>query len=449
MNVTRTDSDALNARLTIEIDKSDYEPEVAKSLKTYAKRVNLRGFRPGHAPLPMVKKMYGGQAFMDAVNELVGKTLTDYIKDNKLDLLGEPLPADDQEKIDVEAQPDTLTFKFDLGLAPEPTASVEGLKVAAYEPVAQEADIDEEIKTLCHRHGAQVEVETSSEKSLITGIVKCGDQVNPKGVMGVALVKDEAQKALFVGRKLGDVVTFDMRKAFVEDREIGFLLGFGKDEASLAAITEGLNSTIEITKISEFQEAVNNAELWQKAFPAEKPADEPAFRALVKASIEKTNASMESYRFAMNVRGTLLAQAGDFKLPEEFLKRWITYVNKDNDKATPEVIDKEFPAFLNDMRWRLVRNKIGRDNDLKVTAEDVIEHAKSVARTQFIKFGMPNFDEEQLYDYTQQLLKDEEHRQQMQEGALDDKIVALVREKGAVQVEQCSLEEFRNKFTTK
>lgn len=442
MNIERNDTGPQTASLTITISKADYAPALAKSLKEQGKKVALKGFRPGHAPAALVKKMYGGRALADALDRLVGETLNGYLKDNKLSLVGEPMPADGQPPIDVEAEPDEATFKFDIGLAPEVSASVDGLQVAALEPVAEEADIDAEIKTLANRFGTHVDVEAAGEQTLITGTVTLGDQRNEKGIMSVAVIKDEAQKARVIGKKVGETFQIDLRKAYPDDSELSYLLGI--DKAAAAAVTEGQEASVEIAKLSEYRDAEVGPDLWAKAYPAEQPADEPAFRALVKASVERNAAQTEQLRFAAAARGALLAQAGELPLPEEFLKRWITTINKDNAEATPEVIEKELPTFLRALRWRLVRDKVASDNELKLSADDLLRHAQQEARMQFMRYGMVNMPDEQIMQYAASMVRDEKQREHLVEGALDDRVVELIREKGTVQVKQVTLNEFHN-----
>ena len=349
MNVSKENIDELNAVLTIELDKADYEPKVEKGIKDYSKRVAIKGFRPGHAPAGMVKKLYGKSILVDTIDRMIGEELSKYIKDNNIDILGEPLPNEKQEPIDFDKDFDKVTFKFDLGLSPEVNVNVDNsLEIPAYTITIDEKAIDEAVENISGRYGSHAPVEVSTENSLIKGVVTSGDFKNEKGLASIAVMKDEAEKAKFIGKKAGDTIEFDVRKAFPEDSDVSYLLGITKEEA--AAVAAGATATIAISEVSEFKNAEVNKELFDKVFPNDNISDIAAFRDKVKEQITASNAFAEEYRFGIDVRKAILAAAGDIKLPEDFLKRWLTVVNRNNKNFSEEVLTQEFPKFLNDLK---------------------------------------------------------------------------------------------------
>lgn len=445
MNISRENIDELNAVLTIEFEKADYEPKVDKAVKDYGKKVAIKGFRPGHAPASMIKRMYGKSILVDQVNTLVGETLSNYIKENNLDILGEPLPNKEQQSIDFDAEVDKLSFKFDLAISPVVSVSIDkSLNIPSYTIVVDDAAVKEQVENIEARHGGHVPVEVSTDASLIKGTVSVADFKNDKGLLSVTVIKDEAEKAKFVGKKAGETVEFALRKACPDNKEISYLLGVSDDEA--AAIADDAVATIEIAEVSEFKNAELNAELFSRLYPDGGVTDEETFRARVKADLEKSNAMAQDYRFSVDAREAMLRAAGEIKLPEEFLKRWLTAINRDNDKFTPEVLDREFPKFLDDLRWQIVKNNVAKAIDVKVEFADILEFAKKSTRAQFMQYGLTNLPDEQVDKYAHNMLRDEEQRNRLAAGAADDKIFAYAKENANVEAKSVNQEQFGQLF---
>lgn len=445
MNISKENIDALNATLTIEFDKADYEPKVEKAIKDYGKRVAIKGFRPGHAPVPMVKKFYGKAILVDQVNALVGETLTNYIKDNNIDILGEPLPNKDQQPIDFDADIDKITFKFDLGLSPEINVAIDNnLSIPAYTITVDDAAIDEQVKNITSRHGSHVPAEISTADSLLKGVVTSGELKNDKGLISVTVIKDEQQKALFIGKKVGDTVEFDLRKACPEAHEIQYLLDISQEQAD--AIAEGATATLTIAEVSEFKPAELNDELFKRLYPDGSVTDETSFRAKVNEQLVSSNKMAEDFRFNVDARQAIMNAAGEFNLPEEFLKRWLTVVNKDNDKFTPEVLTDEFPKFVNDLKWQVVKNRIAKNLGVKIEFQDVLDFAKKTARAQFMQYGLTNLPEEQLEQYARNMVANEEQRNHLAEGAVEEKLFSIAKQNANVEQKTISQEDFGKLF---
>ncbi len=445
MNISKENIDALNAVLTLEFDKADYEPQAEKAVKDYAKRINIKGFRPGHAPIAMVKKMYGNSILVDTINTLVGNQLSQYIAENKIDILGEPLPAQDQQPIDFDQPLDKITLKFDLGLSPEVNVTVDkNLTIPQYTITVDDKAIDAQIKNITGRLGGQEPVEVASEKSMLKGTLELGDTKNEKALASVEVIKDEAEKAKFVGKKAGDVVEFEIRKAYPDTTEISYLLGISKEEAE--AVAEGAIAKMTLSEVSEFKEAELNNELFAKVFPKENIENEVDFRTKVAEQVAKNNEFSQDFRFALDVRKALLNAAGELQLPEEFLKRWLTAVNKDNDKFTPDVLTNEFPKFLEDLKWQVVKNRVARAHEIKVDNQDLLNQAKKQVRLQFMRYGIADVPEENLNEYAANMLKNEEQRGHIVEGALEDKLVQLAKDNANVESKNIQEDEFNKLF---
>ncbi len=445
MNVSKENIDELNAVLTLELEKADYEPKVEKALKDYGKRVAIKGFRPGHAPAGMVKKLYGKSILVDTIDRMMGEELSKYIKENNLDILGEPLPNEKQEPIDFDKEIDKVTFKFDLGLSPEVNVAVDNsLVVPAYTIEISDKDVDAQIENIAGRFGSHAPVEVASENSLLKGVITLGEKKNEKGMTSVAVIKDEAEKAKFIGKKAGDKVEFNVRKAFTDEAEISYMLGCAKEE--VAGIAEDAVATIEISEVSEFKNAEVNKELFDKVFPDGSVADLDAFKGKVKEQLASANAFAEEYRFGVDVRKSIMAAAGDIKLPEEFLKRWLTVVNRGNENFSQEVLEQEFPKFLVDLKWQVVKNRVAKKHDLKIEYNDVLNFAKKTAKAQLMQYGITNYPEDQLEKYAQSMVAKEEQRQHLTEGAVEEKLFAYAKENAKVESKAVSQDDFNKLF---
>lgn len=445
MNVSKENIDELNAVLTIELEKADYEPKVEKAIKDYGKKVAIKGFRPGHAPVGMVKKMYGKSLLVDTIDRMIGEELTKYIRENQIDILGEPLPNEAQEPIDFDKDLDKISFKFDLGLSPEINVNVDSsLSIPSYSISIEDKDIDDQVKNMCGRFGSSVPVDAATENSFVKGDVVLGDINYDRAMLSVTVIKDEAEKAKFIGKKAGDVVEFAVRKALAEDNQVAYFLGI--EVAKVAEIAEDAVAALTIKECTEFKEAEVNQDLFDKVFPNAGVADEAAFRAKVKEQIEATNAFSEEFRFSVDTRKALIAAAGDIKLPEEFLKRWLRVVNRDNDKFSEEVLTNEFGKFLEDLKWQVIKNRVAKKNDIKIDYSDVLNFAKKTAKAQFMQYGLGNVPEEQLAKYAEGMIKNDEQRQHLTEGAVEDKLVAFAKQNANVQPKQVSQDEFNKLF---
>lgn len=442
MNISKENIDALNAVLTIEFEKADYQPKIDKATKDYGKRVALKGFRPGHAPVQMIKKMYGTQIAVDVINKTVGEALTNYIQENKIDLLGEPLPNEKQEPIDFDKELDKLTFRFDLGIAPELDLNIDDkVVVPAYTITVDDKAVDDQVNNICQRYGRHESVEAVGEDSLVKGVLVVGDITNDKCVASISLIKDEAEKKNFVGKKVGETISFDIRKTFVENREIAYMLGIKEDEA--AAVNGEAHLTL--TEVTDYKKAELNQDLFDQVYGKDAIKDEAAFRAKVKETLAKANAMSEDYRFSVDVRNTLMGMVS-FDLPEAFLKRWLTVVNKDNDKFTPDVLTNEFPKFLEDLKWQVVKNNVIRKNEIKIEREDILGYAKKVTKAQFMQYGISDIPEEQLTQYASSLMQKEDQRSHLLDGAAEDKVVEFVKGKAKVESKTVSQDEFNKLF---
>ncbi|NPA37845.1 MAG: trigger factor [Chlorobi bacterium] len=452
MNISKENTDGLTSVLRVTVGKKDYEEKVNETLKDYRKKANMPGFRPGKVPMGLIKKMYGQAVLVDEVNKLVSESLSNYLQDNKIDLLGEPLPSDDQKVIDFDNQ-EEFEFSFDIAEAPELDFTLNKKDKIPYHKIAVTDEmVEQQIKALTSRFGKQESVETISDKSLVKGnfvqVDENGNEIEDgikaeDSVLSMSVVKDEEIKNKLLAAKVGDTVVFNPKKAFPDDTELSYLLKIDKEVA--ANVDSDFKFTI--TDATEFIDPELNQELFDQIYGKDVVKSEEEFKNKVKEELEQQLALDSDYLFFLDAKKKLLKK---FKaeLPEEFLKRWITATNKDNKELTPERIDQDMPLFLDDLKWQLIKNKLIKDNDLKLEDQDVIEYAKKSAKMQFAQYGLTNVPDEHIESYAMDMLKNEEQARQIYDGAMHDKIISFIKDTVKVDEKEVSREEF-NKLIEK
>lgn len=450
MNISKENIDALNAVIKLTVEKEDYAKKVDDVLKDYRKRVNMPGFRPGKVPAGVVKKMYGKAVLADEVNKLVSESIHQYITENELDLLGEPLPSESQELIDFDTT-ESFEFAFDVALAPEVDVKLSKReKLPLYNITITDEMLDQQVDAIAGRFGTTEQVEEVGDKAMVKGNFA---QLNDKGevleegiakeaaVISLNIIKDEAEKAKLLGAKVGDVITFNPKKAFPNDTEITYMLGIEKEEAE--ALTSDFQFTI--TEITEFKAPEMNEDLFNKAFGEGEVKSEEEFKERVKSDHASILAMETDYRFQVDAKDKLMGKVNvDF--PEDFLRRWLLATNRDNEQLNEETLENEMPRFLEDLKWQLIRNSIIKGNDLKIEEADVIEYAKKSARMQFMQYGLNNVPDEHLENYAREMVQKEDQRRQMAEGAINDKVMAFIKEAVKIEEKEISREDFNKLF---
>ena len=409
MNIVRKDIDQNNAVVTVSIAKSDYAESVDKKLRDYRKKANIPGFRPGMVPLNLVKKMYGKAIMAEEVNKLVSDGIYNYIRENKINILGEPLPNEtEQPVIDFDTQED-FDFVFDLGLAPEFEVELNKKdKVASYKIAVSEEMIENQVKSYTGRYGKYVQEDVVAEKDMVKGeVLELVDgKVNESGikisdaVLTPAYMKDEAQKAAFVNASKGAVIVFNPKTAFENEAEVSSLLKISKDEAK--NITSDFQFTIE--GITRYNEAEINQELFDKVYGEGVVTTEEEFRAKIKESIQESLVGDSEYKFGVDARDMLVAKYDGLVFPDAFLKRWVLATN---ENLTAETLEEDYPKMIADLKWQLIKDKLAKANDIKVEIEDVNAYAARVARAQFAQYGMIGMGDDVIENYVKDMLKKE------------------------------------------
>lgn len=448
MNITKNQIDNLNATIKIELGKEDYAGRVEKALKDYQKKVVVNGFRPGKTPMGMVKSMYGKTILVDEINKVLGETLSNYIKENDLQILGEPLPNETEQK-ELNLDDEKFEFLYDIALSPEVNAKMSKReKVPFYIIKVDEDMIDKQIESVCKNNGNMVPVDVIEGSEYLKGELieldengnaKEGGIKNEDASMSVFHMKDEEAVEAFKGKKVGEEVKFNAVKAFPNKTDFAAMLGVSKDDAEQA----GENYCFIIKEIKRYIDAEVNEELFTKLYGEGIVKDVADFRARVKADIENQLKGHSEYRFTIDAREKLIKKNEDVVLPEAFLKRWIVAVN---EKMTPQEVEKDFDGYRDEFKWQLVKSAIVKEFGVKVEAEDMKKEARQIAAAQLQQYGLYGLTDEQLDGFAAKLLEDEKQRQHLYEKALDNRIFEVIRENMKLEEQEISMADFEKLF---
>ena len=448
MNITKENIDDLNAVLKIKIEKTDYEDKVETVLKDYRKKATIKGFRPGMVPIGLIKKMYGKAVQIDEINKIVTENIQKYITDEKLEILGDPLPkVDEQDKIDFDTQQD-FTFSFELGLTPlfELKLSKKN-KVNQYDIIVDEKMRSQYLENYTRRYGELKKAEQIEEKDVVKGRIEAIDEngnVIPEGPsveetsLGIDIIKDEKIKKEFIGKNIHDTIDFDLKKAFPNDTEIAGILHKKKEEVA----DLGANYRFTVNEISRFYPAELGKELFDKIFGEGVINSEEEFMKKIEEEIVANLKRESDFKLMMDIKNMTMEKT-DFQLPEEFLKKWLLRVN---EKSTAEQIEKEFDSFSKDLKWQLIRNKVARDNEVKISEEELQKEAENITRYQFQQYGLFYTTDEQIANYAKETLKRDEDAKRIADKILDEKVILLIKELVKLEDKSVTTEEFNKLF---
>ena len=445
MKVSFENPDKINGRLTITVEENDYKDEVDKTLKDYRKKANVPGFRPGQVPMGMIKRQFGASVKMDAINKIVGEQINKYITENKINMLGQPLASEAQQPQDLEKE-GPYTFIFDIAVAPEFDIELTNKdKIDYYDITVDDALIDRQVEMFASRLGKNVDVEEYADGDVVKGDLReLDDKGNTKengltveGAMVMPeYIKAAAQKKLFKGAKVGDIITFNPRKAYKEsDAELASLLKIEKDKVA----DYESDFSYQITSIQRFKNHAVDQELFDQTFGKDQVKDEKEFREKIAEGLKKQLEKESDYKFLMDVRKYAEEKVGQLTYPDALLKRVMKENNKDKDQ---EFIDKNYEASIKELTWSLIRNKLSEKAQIKVNDEDVRNAARETARIQFAQYGMNNVPDEYVNNYADELLKKQDTVQQFVDRAIDLKLIEATKKDVKLNKKSISLDDF-------
>lgn len=453
MNISFENPDKINGLMTMTFEKEDYQTEVDKTLKDYRKKANIPGFRPGQVPMGLVKRQFGTSVKVDVINKMLGEKLYEYVRENKIQMLGDPLPSDKQKELDFE-KGETFEFVFDIAVAPEFKADLTADDSIDYYDI----DVDDElvnrqIEMFQSRagHYDKVEKYDAAQNDMLKGDLRELDADGSTKEGGITVegavimpeyIKVDEQKALFNDAALGSIITFNPRKAYESDTELAALLKVEKDVAA-AATTD---FTYQVTEVSRFVKSEINQELFDSVYGKDTVKDEAEFRGKIAEGIKAQLATDTDYKFLLDVRAYLENKAGELQFPDALLKRIMLNNNKDKGE---KFVEDNYEASVKELKWHLIKEQLVAANQIKIDDNDIKNVAKETARIQFAQYGMSNVPEEYLDNYATEMLKDRKKVDSLVDRAIDIKLIGALKNVVKLNNKQVSLDDFNKMMQEK
>lgn len=450
MNTTFEKVDAVNGLITMQIEKADYAENVEKELKNFRKKANMPGFRPGQVPMGLIKKRFGTEVKAEAVDKLIREKLYGYIRDEKLNVLGEPLPNEEKTpKTDFELQ-DDFTFVFDVALAPEFDAKLTGKDKVDYYTIEVSDDmVQKQVESYAGRNGQYAKVEKYEPKDMVKGLLAELDaDGNPKeggvqvegAVMLPDYMKNDEEKAKFADCKVNDVLVFNPSRAYNDsETELASLLRLKKEEVGEM---KG-DFSFQVEEITRYQPAPVDQNLFDHIFGEGKVNSEEEFRSRIRQAMGEQFQKDSEFKFMLDLRKHLLERIGKLEFPETMLKRIMRLNNPDKEE---NFVEENFERSLEELTWQLAKEQLTEQFEIKLTQEDVLEAAKSVTKMQFAQYGMMEVPEELLNQYAQEMLKKKDQTEGLVTRAIEQKIAAKAKETVKLNEKTVSLDEFNKMF---
>ena len=446
MKISFENPDKINGLLTLVVEEEDYKNDVEKTLKDYRKKANVPGFRPGQAPMGMIKRQFGASVKMEAVNKLVGQQIYKYVQDNNIQMLGEPLPSEKQEPVDIEKD-GPYTFMFDIAVAPEFKVALSGRdKVDYYNITVDDKILDQQVEMYASRSGSYEKAEAYQENDMLKGDLRELDEngntkeggITVEGAMMMpSYIKVEEQKNLFNDAKVGDIITFNPKKAYPDnDTEVAQLLKIERDSV------KDLESefSYQVTEIQRFKKHEVNEELFKLALGEDTDVkDEAAFRAKIAEGLQAQLVGDSDYKFLLDVRAHCEKKVGKLQFPDALLKRIMLANNKDKGE---EFVEKNYAESIKELTWHLIKEQLIKAQNIKVDDNDLMETAKEAARAQFAQYGMNNIPEEYIENYAKEILKKGDATDALVDRSIDRKLAAALKTAVKLNEKEISVEDF-------
>ncbi len=422
MNITKKQNDDLSLQVTVSIEENDYKEKVKKALNDVRRKLDIKGFRKGMVPMGMVERMYGRSTLLEQVNTVISQALNDYMEKEEIRIIGEPLASEEQAKTDWDNDVD-FSFSFDLMLAPAVDIPInKDLYIPLIKKAVTNKEVDEYITGLLNQYGTMDVTDKVEKEDFLKVDLLQGETVIADSYLNLKSVPKLKDKKAFIGKTTGEGIQADIMTLFAKEEERAMLLQVKPEE-----LKKYPNPvfTFTVKEIKRFKAAEENQELYDKLYGEGNITTHEAFVEKIKEQIEKNHEGESNYQFAQDVRKILMDKAA-IRLPENLLKRWL-YEGNDG-KFTMEQIEKDFPAFLEDFRWQLVRESIMKEAGIKVEKDDMIQSAVALARYQFTMYGMNDVADEHLIKYAESMLANEKEARNLYERAEENKVISYIRE---------------------
>ncbi len=442
MNISVENIDKVNAVITAVVEPADYTVKYEKALKDAKKKMNMPGFRPGMVPVGLIKKQFGVSLLAEEVNKILQEGLFGYIRENKINMLGEPLPTEENNNVELK-EGESFTFKFDLAIAPEFEVSLTKKdKIDYYNVDVTDQMVANQVDMYRQRGGKYEKVDSYEDNDMIKGVITELDVENPVTAENVVMLpkyfKNDDQKKLFDGVKTNDIVTFNPSVAYNNNEaELTSLLKVEKEDA----LNHKGEFNFQITEITRFVPGPLDQELFDTVFPGGEVKTEADFRAKVKELIADQFKKDSDYKFLLDVRKHVTKKVGKLEFPEEKLKKILLANTGDQAK-----VDAQFEKSIEELTWHLIKEKLVEQNEVKVDDEDVKNMAKEVTRMQFAQYGMLNIPDEYLENSVKEMLKKRETVDNLIDRCIEVKLGVAIKEKVTLKESTVSAEDFNKMF---
>lgn len=434
MNITKEQIDDLNAVVKVAITKADYESKVETILKDHRKQANIPGFRKGQVPMGLIKKQYGKAVLVEEVNKLIQDSLNKYLTEEKLDVLGNPLPKQ-QDSFDWDKE--DFNFEFELGLAPSFDVALKTKKaITSYKIVADEKMVNEQIERIAKQYGKLISKEEASKKDEITGTFSNEKEaINNKATLEVDKIKSKKTIDSLVGKKIGDVVTLKTKDLLKEENLLASTLGVDAEKA------KDLNVEVSfiIEEINEREAAELDQELFDKLFGKDEVTSEKELKAKIKEDSEKQFEQQADQKLLNDVTEYFIENT-KFELPSSFLTKWIQSTGE--KPLTDEEASAEFEKSEKGLRYQLIEGKIIKDNDVQIQFDELKEFAKGFIKSQMAQFGQLNPQEEELNTIADRVLGNQDEVKRLSEQLMSQKLLSLYKEKVNLKTKEVTYENF-------
>lgn len=447
MNVKYAKIDDVRGEITVTLEEKDYADKVKKQLKEIGQRHPEPGFRPGHVPAGLLQKKYGNAVKYDVINREVGDAVYNYIRDEKLHVIGNPVPVKDE---DFNLDNKEFTFTFKVGVAPEIDTHVnKDLHIPYYTITVDDKMIDDQDKALCRRFGKQEPGDTVEPDALVKGVIT---ELNPdgsvkedgivveEGIVAPQYFKSEEQQKLFEGKHVGDQIVFNPAATCESNAtELSSMLHI--DKADVDAHLGDFR--FDIKEIIVLRPAEHNQEFFDSVFGKDQVKDEEQYRAALKSMLQQQLVPDQNYRFSLDAKDVILKAVGDVELPDEILK---DYLKQANEALNDENIDAEYDKMRPELIWELVREAIAAQLDIKVEQEDLMNTARMLARQQFAQYGMANVPDDVLDKYAADILKDKRSLERITNQTVDFKLFGGIHDAVTLDQKDVTVDEFNALF---
>ncbi len=448
MNISKRQNGDLNAIITIEVKPADYQPKVEETIKSYRKTASIPGFRPGHVPAGLIKKKYGKEVLVEELNRLLGNELMNYLRENKIDVLGTPLPVNAPDWLLIEEGKD-YSFDYEIGIAPTVSVKLSETKIPYYLVKIDDKMVEDDLSDMRRRYGKFSNPEAAEENSVLygeftelqeSGEVKEGGNVTTT-TLSVEMIKDEEERQKFIGAKKEDVVRFNPIKALKNQAEISAMLRIDRKSPAMES-----DYNFSVKTVNRIEKAELNAELFDKVFGEGAVSTEDEFRAKIKEGIASYFEKESDKKLQKDLRSTILSE-NDISLPDDFLKRMLK--SRQEKPVEDHEFEHEYFHLAEDLKWNLIQEKIAADQSISVLKEEIMNTARMMISQQFIQYGVAPPEDDKLDELVNNYLQKDDNGERLDRTILTQKVFDYLKKNLKLNMIEMPYDEFVEKVKEK